>query len=114
MRPRRLPVLLFAAVLSGCSAVNPFPTGPLSDPKAKDPGPRVAICYNPLKTSEQKVQQLGQAQCVGDATAELVSTDYRLDDCPMLTPGRATFVCKPKPKPPTPPAAPASPTPTSK
>jgi len=106
MNTRRLATLLLAAMLSACSAVNPFPTGPLADPKAKDPGPRVAICYNPLKTSDEKVQALGQAQCVGDATAELVSTDYHLDDCPILTPERATFVCKPKPKPTTPPGSP--------
>lgn len=99
---------LLVATLAGCSAVSPFATGPLVDPKAKDPGPRVAICYNPLKTSDEKLQQLGQAECVGDATAELVGTDYRLDDCPMLTPGRATFVCKPKPKPPVSPGPPAS------
>ena len=96
---RCLSALLLAAAMSGCSVVNPFATSPLADPKAKDPGPRVAICYNPLKTSDEKVQTLGQAQCVGDVTAVLVGTDYHLDDCPMLTPARATFVCKPNPKP---------------
>lgn len=105
MSSRRLSPLLLAAVIAGCSSLTPFSTGPLpADPNAKDPRPRVAICYNPLKTSDEKLQQLGQAQCLGDMTAELVSTDYRLDDCPLLTPGRATFACKPNPKP----AAPAS------
>lgn len=105
MSSRRLSALLLAAIISGCSsAVTPFATGPLPDLNAKDPRQRVAICYNPLKTSDEKLQQLGQAQCLGDMTAELVSTDYRLDDCPLLTPGRATFACKPNPKP----AAPAS------
>lgn len=106
--------LLFAATVSGCSALTPFSTGPLADPKAKDPGPRVAICYNPLKTADEKVQQLGQAQCSGDTTAQLVSTDYHLDDCPMLTPARATFICKPQPKSAAPPAAPGSPAPKGK
>ena len=114
MSYRRLLALLLAALVSACgSALTPFSTGPLPDPKAKDPRPRVAICYNPLKISDEKLQELGQAQCFGDTTAGLVSTDYRLDDCPLLTPGRATFACKPNPKP----AAPASPapsTPTSK
>ena len=96
---RGLSALLVAAAVSACTALNPFATGPLADPKSKDPAPRVAICYNPLKTSDEKVQSLGQAQCVGDATAQLVGTDYRLDNCPMLTPTRATFVCKPNPKP---------------
>ncbi len=111
MSSRPLPALLLAAIVSGCSGLTPFATGPLPpDPKDKDPGTRVAICYNPLKTSDEKVQELGQAQCIGDTTAERVDTDYRLDNCPVFTPGRATFVCKPKPnpKPPTPPAAPTS------
>jgi hypothetical protein len=114
MSARGTAALLFAATVSGCSALTPFSTGPLADPKAKDPGPRVAICYNPLKTADEKVQQLGQAQCSGDTTAQLVSTDYHLDDCPMLTPARATFVCKPQPKSATPPAAPGSPAPKGK
>ena len=109
MSSRHFPALLLAAIVSGCSGLTPFTAGPLPPgPKDKDPGPRVAICYNPLKTSDEKVQELGQAQCAGDTTAELVSTDYRLDDCPVLTPGRATFVCKPKPKPPAGSSPPAS------
>ena len=96
MSSRRLLALLLAAGLAGCSSLTPFATGPKkADPKEKDPGPRVAICYNPLKTSDEKVQESGQAQCIGKAEAEKVSTDYRLDDCPVLTPARATFVCKP-------------------
>jgi hypothetical protein len=114
MSARSRAALLFAVTVSGCSTLTPFATGPLTDAKAKDPGPRVAICYNPLKTADEKVQQLGQAQCMGDAAAQLVSTDYHLDDCPLLTPARATFVCKPQPKPATPPAARGSPAPMRK
>ena len=114
MSARGMAALLFAAIVSGCSVLTPFSTGPLIDAKAKDPGPRVAICFNPLKTADEKVQQLGQAECTGDTAAQLVSTDYHLDDCPMLTPARATFVCKPQPKSATPPAAPGSPAPKGK
>jgi hypothetical protein len=96
MSGRRLPGLLFAVFVTGCTALTPFPTGPLAaDPNVKDPGPRVAICYNSMKTPPEKVQELGQAQCSGNTTAEKVDVDYRLDDCPVLTPARATFVCKP-------------------
>jgi hypothetical protein len=107
----RWPLVLFALIVPGCSALTPFPTSPLAaEPNVKDPGPRVAICYSPFKTPDEKVQELAQAECIGDATAEKVSTDYRLDGCPAFTPARATFVCKPKPKQPeTPPAAGASP-----
>ncbi len=56
----------------------------------------MAVCYNVLRTSPEELQKLAQAQCFGDTVAEQVDTDYRLDDCPVLTPGRATFLCKPE------------------
>jgi len=92
----RVLALLLATTTSGCSGLTPFAAAPLAAPPGTtDPGPRVAICYNTLKTPPERVQQLAQAECFGHTTAELVDTDYRLDDCPVLTPGRATFVCKP-------------------
>jgi len=96
MSERRLSGLLLALFVTGCTALNPFPTGPLAaDPKANDTRPRVAICYNPMKTQPEKVQELGQAQCLGNTVADKIGVDYRLDDCPVLAPARATFVCKP-------------------
>ena len=94
-------MLLLPLALAGCSATHAVSDRAASaaDPKVKDPGPRVAICYNSLKTSAEKAQELAQAECLGDTVAERADTDYRLDNCPVLTPGRATFVCKPKPKP---------------
>jgi hypothetical protein len=94
-------VLLGAAMLlAGCgSVVTPFPTYPKQPPfGVSDPRPRVAVCYNGLKTSTEEIQQLAQEQCIGDAVAERIDTDYRLDTCPMSVPGRATFVCTPKKK----------------
>jgi len=89
-------LLLLGVAVSGCSALTPFATPPLAaSPGVADAGPRVAVCYNALKTAPQTLQELAQAQCAGKAVAERVDTDYRLDDCPTLTPGRATFVCKP-------------------
>jgi hypothetical protein len=97
MRSGRFVALLLGAAAVGCSALTPFATSPFPLPTGvKDPRPRVAICYNAWKTPPEKVQELGQAECLGNTVAERVETDYRLDDCPVLTPGRATFVCKPK------------------
>jgi hypothetical protein len=96
MNGRRLAGLLLAMFVTGCTALNPFPTGPLAaDPKGTDSRPRVAICYNPWKTPPEKVQEMGRAQCLDGAAAEKVGVDYHLDDCPVLTPARATFVCIP-------------------
>jgi hypothetical protein len=96
MKPMRLLVLL-GALAAGCSALTPYATYPLDAPKGvTDPGSRVAICYNALKTSDDQVQQLAQAECLDDTVAERANTDYRLDSCAMSVPARATFVCSPK------------------
>jgi hypothetical protein len=96
MNPWRLgTALVLAMAAAGCTATNPFVTAPRGLAIGEqNPGTRVAICFNSFKTLPEKVQQLAQAQCVGDTVAERIETDYRLDDCPLLTPGRATFVCK--------------------
>ena len=87
-----------AAILAGCSnVIAPFATQPRpAKPGVVDPGPRVAICYNKFKTPDYEVQRLAQAECYNGGTPELVETDYRVDHCPLLTPGRDTFVCRPK------------------
>jgi len=88
-------VLLLAALATACSGPTPFVTAPPPlAPGAQNPGQRVSVCYNTLKTSPEKLQALAQPQCPVNTTAERLGTDYRLDDCPILTPGRATFVCK--------------------
>jgi hypothetical protein len=89
--------LLPAGLVAGCSALTPFSTAPLAAaPGVKDAGSRVAICYNTFKTPPEKVQEMAQAACPANAVAAPADTDYRLDNCPLLTPGRATFVCRPK------------------
>jgi hypothetical protein len=88
-------LLLLLAGAAGCSGFTPFPAGPR--PLAigeKDPGVRVAICYNGLKTPPEQLQKLAQEQCPSDMVAERFDTDYRMDDCPLMTPARATFLCK--------------------
>ena len=116
MMRRGLRTLLLAATLSGCTALNPFATSPPPlEPGVIEPDPRVAVCYNPAKTPPEKVQELAQAQCLGESIAQQTGTDYQLQDCPVLTPERATFVCRSKspPKPAFgPAAAPSAPTST--
>jgi hypothetical protein len=91
---RLLLPLCLAAVAAGCSALTPFATSPSAlEAGQVDPRARVSVCFNPLKTSAEDVQKLAQAQCLGDMVPEKIETDYRLDDCPALTPGRTTFAC---------------------
>jgi hypothetical protein len=90
--------LLFAAAgLAACSAFDPYPTYP--QPAAagvKDTGTRVAICYDAVVSSRAAVQKAAQDECARDTRATRVDTDYKLDYCPLLLPGRATFVCTAK------------------
>ncbi|HEU0218733.1 MAG TPA: hypothetical protein VFQ90_18900 [Stellaceae bacterium] len=93
---RRFVALLLAATLAGCSGFTPFVTAPPSLlPSESSPGKRVSICYNGLKTTPEKLQEMAQDGCLGEGNAQLLDTDYRLDNCPLMTPARATFLCKP-------------------
>ena len=90
-------LLVAAASLGACSAFAPYPTDP--QPAAagvKDAGTRVAICYDAVVSSRAVVQKAAQDECTPDTRATRVDTDYKLDYCPLLLPGRATFVCAPK------------------
>jgi hypothetical protein len=94
---RRCCLLLLFAAAAGCSGLTPFQTTPRGlSIGEKSPGTRVAFCYNGLKTPPEEVQKMALEQCQngGDKTAERIDTDYRMDDCPALTPARATFLCK--------------------
>jgi hypothetical protein len=93
---RRLAALVLAATLAGCSGFTPFVTAPPAlQPSESSPGKRISICYNGLKTPPEKVLEMAQAECLGEGNAQPLDTDYRLDNCPLMTPGRATFLCKP-------------------
>lgn len=95
-RPAALAVAAIAG-LAGCSALDPFPTFPQQPGSgAKDTGPRVAICYDVLRSSRDTVEKAAQDECGPDTRARRIDTDWKLDYCPLLLPARATFVCTPK------------------
>lgn len=85
-------------LLAGCGAFEPFPTTPLplDSGQAAPAGQRVAICYNPMSSNDAEMQAAAQQECRADTVAELSATDYHVQTCPLLLPGRASFVCKPK------------------
>jgi hypothetical protein len=96
-RRRFFGVLLAAAALAGCSALDPYATYP-RQPAAgvKDAGPRVAVCYDTLVSTSSSVQQTAQQECPAQTLATRIDTDWLLLNCPLLLPARATFVCTPK------------------
>ena len=89
-------LLTLAATLSGCGALDPYPTPPRAAQPGASPGPRVAICYNSLTSSLAQVQAEAQQECSAGTLAEPADTDWYLQHCPLLLPARATFVCTPK------------------
>jgi hypothetical protein len=89
-------VLFGAAALGSCSMLDPFPTSPRAAQSGAAPRPRVAICYNTLKTSLTEVQKEAQQECAAGTVAEPADTDWYLQNCPLLLPARATFVCAKK------------------
>ena|SRR5271166_2663251 len=91
--------LPFAAILAGCSALDPYPTYPrAAEAGVTDAGPRVAICYDTLVSTLDEVQAAAQQECAADTVATPADTDWLLQYCPLLLPARATFVCTPKNK----------------
>jgi hypothetical protein len=88
-----------AAALTGCGALDPYPTYPLAASHGVTVSDhRVAICYNSLKTSLPEVRVAAQQECAADyprTVAEPVETDWYLQNCPLLLPARATFACAP-------------------
>ncbi|HJU19944.1 MAG TPA: hypothetical protein VJ770_26125 [Stellaceae bacterium] len=89
---RALPLAL-ALALAGCSALAPYPTVP---PAGAAAGPRVAICYNGLRSSRAELRAAAQQECPAHTAAHFVATDLRMNHCPLLLPTRATFLCAAK------------------
>jgi hypothetical protein len=97
MRVARASVVGLAAVaaLTGCSALDPYPTYPADARPGEDPGPRVAICYDTLASTLDQVQVAAQRECDPNTEARPLRTDWYMQYCPLLLPARATFVCSP-------------------
>jgi hypothetical protein len=89
--------LLAIAALAGCSQLQPYATYPRAARAGEvDAGARVAVCRDPLVSSLDDAQRVAQEECAADTTAIYSSTDLYLQNCPLLLPARATYVCTPK------------------
>ncbi len=88
-------ILALAGLLAvaGCGLLDPYPTAPRAPQPGASPGPRVAVCYNQVNTSEVEVLNQAQQECASGTTAEQVDNDWYLDYCPLLLPERVTFRC---------------------
>lgn len=79
--------------VAGCGLLAPYPTTPRAPQSGAAPGPRVAICYNQVNTSQAEVLSQAQQECASGTTAEQVDNDWYLEYCPLLLPERVTFRC---------------------
>ncbi|HVC52463.1 MAG TPA: hypothetical protein VND87_10615 [Stellaceae bacterium] len=90
-------VLGIAGVASGCTALDPFETVPIKPPPGTtDTRSRVGICFDGLASKPPQIEAAAQQACGPGATPRRETTDYGLLNCPILLPGRATFVCVPR------------------
>ena len=88
---------LAVAVLAGCSQLQPYATYPRAAGAGEvDAAPRVAVCRDPFVSSLDDAQRVAQEECAVNTIATYSSTDWNLQNCPLLLPARATFVCAPK------------------
>jgi hypothetical protein len=84
------------ALVAGCSEFAPYETYAPPPPAGhKEAGPRVAVCYDRLTANLAEVKNSAQALCAKGTAATPVSTDLTMQDCPLLLPQRAIFVCAP-------------------
>ena len=87
-------ITLVPALLSCSGSLPPFETVPPAPRAGEDANAtRVAVCYNTLTTSAEDVLAIASRSCGVGAKPRAVEHDYSLDNCPLLQPGRATFVC---------------------
>jgi hypothetical protein len=96
MSRRGAALLLLAAVLGGCGTLDPYATVARPVHPGQPTGPRVGICYNGLRSSSASVQAEAQRECAAGTLPEPVDTDWYMENCPLLLPSRATFVCTAK------------------
>ena len=89
--------IVLLASLAGCSALDPYATFPRAARPGEDASlARVAICYDTFVSSLDQVQAAAQDECAADTVAIYSSTDWYLQNCPLLLPAQATYMCTPK------------------
>jgi len=92
-------VLLAALAACGTAVLPPFETIPPPLSRAErnaaggTPPSEVAICYNTFTTSAEAVLALAKESCDPGTTPKPQGRDFNFDNCPILQPARATFVC---------------------
>lgn len=100
---RPLAIVIGLVSLAGCTLLDPFETVPLKPPPgAHDTRLRVGVCYDAMANKPEQLLAAARDACGKNMTPVREDTDYgiaAMDVCPMLLPGRATFICQPTSQP---------------
>lgn len=90
----RLAAASLLLALAACGILPPYETVPPPLKRGEqNPGPRVAVCYNPLTTTADAVRAIAAASCEAGTTPKPIEGSIGLDSCPLLIPERGIFVC---------------------
>ncbi len=94
------PLLLLLALAQCSNFLPPYETvpPPLTLPEqraaaASGGDNRVAVCYNALTTTADRVLAIASESCGSGMVPRPLGRDFRLSNCPLLEPARATFAC---------------------
>ena len=88
-----LAVLALTGLAAGACSLRPFPTTP---PEAlqDSPAASISVCYSKATTTPEEIIKAVTKSCAGPG-ARLVfyGQDGLPNECPLLQPARATFLC---------------------
>ncbi len=92
-RPALIALLPALLGLAACGWLPPFETVPPAAADSQSEVTQVAVCYNALTATAERVRNVAAASCGPGTVPQRVDHDLTLDHCPLLTPERATFNC---------------------
>lgn len=78
--------------IAGCGILAPFPSATPPAPPGTT-GVPVGICYSRLASSTDDLRALAAQECGSGQMPQLVDTEWNVNNCPLLTPTRAIFIC---------------------
>lgn len=94
---RFLAVLALTGLVAGACSLRPSPTtspGALEKALQDSLAAPISVCYSKATTTPEEIIKAATKSCAGpDARLVLYGQDGLPNDCPLLQPARATFLC---------------------
>ena len=94
---RFLAILALTGLAAGACSLRPFPTTPptaLEKALGDSPAASISVCYSKATTTPEEIIKAVTKSCAGpDARLVFHGQDGVPNDCPLLQPARATFLC---------------------